>query len=373
MADLEVKTTMSPLQLAIIIFMVAIAINNAIVRSTVADAGQAAWLSLLAGGALYLGVALLIVKLGDLFPGRTFVQYMPQIWGRWPGTGIVYFYLLFILLMTFVILHGFSREVAFFLFRRTPYEVLEASLLAACVYCALQDWGTVLQVVQVVLYTGMSLWAGFMLVAIPSTQVVHFLPLWPDSAMGVVWGAYHAWQMFFGYELILFLLPLVYRGNTRVGAAVTGAFAALVAVFLLMVMLPIGALTVQGVINSPFPVLAMIRGMEVPGTFVERLDTYYVMYWMQLFFAAFSVFLHIMSKVLAQCHGHADHRPWVLALAPLMFIGGDALHSNRLYEAVGAAANMLGLAFSLAVVPASYALARWRRHKAAPTGSDTDG
>jgi len=75
----------------------------------------------------------------------------------------------------------------------------------------------------------------------------------------------------------------------------------------------------------------------------------------------FAVILYILAQVPTRYFGYADHRPWVLALTPLLFIGGDALHSSRLYIMAAQSSNLLGMAFSLGIIPASYGLAWWRR------------
>jgi len=361
MANLEVKSQMSPLQLAIVVIVMVIGIHSDTLVRVIKDAGSAAWLSLLLGGGLFCGAALVMVKLGDLFPGLTVVEYLPLLWGKWLGAAVIFLFTVIFVIHTSFMLQGFSRVIAFFMFDRTPFEVLEAGLLAVCVYCALQDWGTILRVVQLVFFTAVPAALGFIGLSMVSFHYINILPLWPQHIQGVGYGVWHSWQEYFGYEVLLMLLPLVYRGKSRMSLVLAGSFAFLSVFFVFVTSLVIGTFTVEGVINLPYPLVSAIRSADLPGTYLERLDTYYLLFWIQIQFAMFAVILYILAQVPTRYFGYADHRPWVLALTPLLFIGGDALHSSRLYIMAAQSSNLLGMAFSLGIIPASYGLAWWRR------------
>ncbi|MDR3589716.1 MAG: GerAB/ArcD/ProY family transporter [Negativicutes bacterium] len=368
MPGLEAKDRMSPLQMAIVLILAVIGIHSDAMLAVIRDAGGATWLSLLLGGGLFCGVVLLIVKLGDLFPGQTLADYMPLLWGRWLGAAAILLLLVLVMLYTAFMLQGFSRIVSFFMFDRTPFEVIEASLLAVCVYCALQDWGTILRVMQLVFFTAMPAAVAFMGLSLVSFHYINILPLWPREIAGIARGVWHSWTEYSGYEVLLMLLPLVNRGTTRVSAVLVGAFAFLTIFFIFMAFLLIGIFTVEGAAKVPYPLLSAIRTADLPGTYLERLDTYFLLFWIQIQFAMFTIILYVLAQVPTRYFGYADHRPWVLALAPLLFMAGDALHSTRLYEFADQSSNWLGMLFSLGVIPASYGLARWKGQKGGGAG-----
>ncbi|MDR3559989.1 MAG: GerAB/ArcD/ProY family transporter [Negativicutes bacterium] len=363
MTELEAKDRMSPLQLAVVVATAMMAFNSSTLLPLIADAGTAAWLSLLLSGFLLYGAVLVMVKLGDLFSGLTLVEYLPLIWGRWLGTAIILLFCVLLLLYVSYMLQGFSRLISFFMFDRTPYEVIEAGLLVVCVYCALQDWGTILRVVQVIFFTAGPLVVGFVGLATTSFHLINIMPLWPQHIAGVFYGAWHAWGLFAGYEIILLLLPLVYRGNTRISAALAGAFGFVTLFFIFIATLVIGTFTAESVTKIPIPMLSAIRATDLPGTYLERLDHYYLLGWMQIHFAMLAVILYVVAQVPTRYFGHIDHRPWVLALVPLLFVGADGLHSSRLFEAAGQTLAVLGWGFSLVIIPVSYGLARWQTRR----------
>ncbi len=359
---------MSPLQLAIVVVVAVIGIHSDAMLQVIKDAGTAAWLSMLLGGGLFCAAALLMVKLGDLFPGQTLAEYLPVVWGKWPGAAVILLFMVLVIIYTALMLQGFSRVISFFMFDRTPFEALEAGLLAVCVYCALQDWATILRVVQLIFFTALPATVVFISLAGVSFHYINILPLWPQQIQGVAYGVWHSWIDYSGYEVLLVLLPLVHRGTTRVSAALIGAFAFLALFFVFLIVLMTGVFTVEGVVKVPYPLMSAIRAADLPGTYLERLDTYFLLFWIQIQFAMFSILLYSLALVPTRYFGFSDHRPWVLALAPLLFIGGDALHGSRLYEMAAHGSNWLGMAFSLGIIPASYGLAWWQRRGGGANG-----
>lgn len=92
MANLEVKTQMTALQLAIVVFVTCAGAQIMLsLRSLIAEAGQEAWISVLFGGVIFYVAVYLMLKLGKNYPDETIVEYAPRIFGR-VGGGIVIFW-----------------------------------------------------------------------------------------------------------------------------------------------------------------------------------------------------------------------------------------------------------------------------------------
>ncbi len=360
MANLEVKTRMSPLQLAVMISTVMMGISGRVLQPILQTSGHGAWLAVLAGATLFYGAAWVMIKLGERFPDESFAEYLPRLLGRWTGGAVVWLFVLVFFLWAGLVLQGVSREITFFMFDRTPFEVVEVGLLLVCVYCCLQDWGTIMRVVQFVFFTALPLWLFLLAVSLLGFRFMNFLPLWPEDAAGVAAGALHSWNIFQGYECVLLLLPLVYKGNIKPARAVAGAFALATGVFLMRIVLDIGVLTLEGAGNAPFTMLSVVRGVEIPGTFLERLDTYFLLFWVQGIFASLTLAMYFMAQSLTILYRYDDHRPVVLALVPPLFLLGDASHHIRVFEWLRAAVEWAGLGFSLGVIPLVYALVWWR-------------
>lgn len=364
MANLEAKNKMSAIQLGVVIASTGLGMQLLLAsRKTVADSGHLAWLSVIVGGLIFCGSALLMVKLGEQYPDSTLVEYMPQLWGRWGGSIIIWWFNILFLVQVSNILAGLSKAIALFMFDRTPNEVIALSMLVVCVYYALQDWGTFLRVQQILFFIAVPLFTMIWLLSILNFQPENVLPLWskqdlPGSIKASVWDTYGVYN---GYELILFLLPSMARGKVSASQAVRWSFGCMGLIFFSIIVLAVGVLTTNGVKNALYPTMTVISSVEVPGTFIERLDTYLVTAWIPVVFDTLAIYLWLPTQVLRQYCRYADHRPLVLAFVPLLYCGSVLLNSMKLSELSINFVNIIGLILSLGIIPLSLVLVWWKK------------
>lgn len=361
MANLEYKSKMSAIQLAIMIIAVQLDILPIGFSDLLREGGQSAWLCVLAGGIVFYSSAYVSIRLAQQFPGETFVEYVPRVWGRRLGFMVLLLYLSVFVFETWIGLQAAAREISFYMFDRTPYEIILGTYLAASAYCALQDLGTILRVVQMMALVGTVILFFLLLLSGVAFQTINLFPLISGSFPQFASGVWETWPVFSGYMLLLMLLPYVGRNEQNIAKVVGYGFIFFTAIAAWIVMLTIGGLGIATAQNVSFPMVTLIRTIEIPGTFLERLDTYMVTIKVMIFFNSCSVVQYVKAVALAKFFGHADHRPWVLATVPLLFIGSDALHTMRLYETVRTVSIWLGFIFAFAVLPATLYLAKRRQ------------
>ena len=361
MAKLETKQNMSPLQFGITLVEISIGTEiMVILNKIVTKSEQTAWLSILLGGFIFGISALLMVKLGEQFPEDTLVEYFPKLWGRIGSRIILWWFNLLFLLISCSALASFSKIITFYFFDRTPTEVVELGMLTICIYAALQDLGTLLRIMQLLFFTVMPVFFVVSLTSLLNFRPENILPLWPDNLAGVVSASFSTWPAYSGYELIMLLLPLTSRGKTKITSAVSWAFGYITFVFTMLTVLTIGVLTAEGVKGTPYPILSVVRGIQIPGTFVERLEGYFLLIWIPIAFDSLFMLLWGLSQVLMRHSRHADHRPFVLAIGPLIYAVSVLLDSMGTINAANQLTLWLGVGFSLGIVPLSLILT-WRK------------
>lgn len=372
MGNLEAKTKMSAVQLGIVVASTGIGSQLILAsRKMVDDGGHMAWLSVIIGGIIFYGAAMLMLKLGEEYPDSTLVEYMPRLWGRWISSIIIWWFNLLFLIQACTIIAGVSKAIVVFMLDKTPDEVVVLGLLTVCVYCALQDWGTFLRVQQLLFFLTVPLFTLIWLISFLNFQPDNMVPLWTKQDIpGFIKATFlDAWNMFNGYEIILFLLPLTSRGNISIAQSLRWAFICMILLFASIIVIAVGVLTVKGVQNTIYPTMTVISTVDVPGTFVERLDTYLVTSWIPVVFDTVAIFLWVPAQVLMQRRRYTDHRPFVLALAPIIYSGSVLLDSMQIAETVGKLIVWMGLIFSLGIIPLCLALLWWKKRGNVSCGS----
>lgn len=367
MANLEAKTQMSALQLAIVVFVTCTGGQLMLtLRALLVEVGLGAWISVICGGVIFYVAVCLMLKLGKNYPDDTLVEYAPRLLGRVGGSIVIlWFNLLFFLQITEVF-YGAGKIITLYMFDRTPSEVVVLALLVVCTYCALQDWGTILRVQQIMFFVAYSILTIIWITSILNFQPENMLPLQSIQIQAVVSGGFSTWPMYSGYECVLLLLPLVYKQTSfaDLAKAIGGAFGCMALLFLLFVVVVIGVLTVDTGKNVPYPALVVIRSVELPGTFIERLENYLLLAWIPVVFSTLAPMMFFMGQVCMRQWRYLDHRPWVLLLVPVIYVGSIMFDNQQVYDAVDKFTLWAGLAFSVAVVPLLLIIAWWQKREA---------
>jgi spore germination protein len=133
-------------------------------------------------------------------------------------------------------------------------------------------------------------------------------------------------------------------------------------IYTLLVLITIGVLSAEAIINTPYPLLEVIRGVQIPGTFVERLEGYFLLLWIPITIDSYLFTLWGVAQIMMRQFQYSDHRPWVLILAPLFYTISILLDSLGTFKMVSRLATWLGLFFSFVIIPISLLLA-WRQQR----------
>lgn len=370
MANLEVKDKMSVFQFGVVLLATMLGVQFlSLPAKLVPQAGQLAWVSVMFGGCLFFCAAWFMLKLAELYPDSDFIEYLPQLLGKWPGVGIVGVLVLVFLMESWVMQNQFSRVLVFFMFDRTPPDVLIMSMLAVVTYCALQDLGSIIRVAQFTFFVAVSMLGIIWSVAIFNFQPENLLPLWTNKPLDVLQAALKTWETYSGYEIVLLLFPLIGQKRSQLAKVMGIGFVFITLVSVIVVVMTIGVLTVETIKNESYPTLVVVRSVELPGTFIERLENYFLIAWIPLTFNSQALFLYAVAQMMTRLWGFKDHRPWVMALVPLMYAGATLLDGLELTELSGKILNTLGLIFSLGIIPMIYFYAKWKNQGVSAGGS----
>ena len=116
--------------------------------------------------------------------------------------------------------------------------------------------------------------------------------------------------------------------------------------------------------NIPYPALIVIRSVELPGTFIERLENYLLLAWIPIVFDTLAAMMFFMGQVCMRSYQHTDHRPWVLLWVPIIYVSSLLLDDQQVYDVVSKFTLWAGLGFSFGIVPLALLLSWWKKREA---------
>ena len=175
-------------------------------------------------------------------------------------------------------------------------------------------------------------------------------------------GSLACWTAYSGPELIVGLVyPYLFRQDSvvRFGLAGIGAAAVL---FTLISGITLGILGPEETAHLLIPTIMAYRAIEIPDTFIERIDGYLTIVWIAISFTALVNWLYFTGFAAARLLKLENSRPAMVLLVPVLAYLVTVPPDFYSVTIVSKWVNYAGLAWGLGVLPLLLALA-WRRKR----------
>ncbi|NLG84662.1 MAG: GerAB/ArcD/ProY family transporter, partial [Firmicutes bacterium] len=266
--------------------------------------------------------------------------------------------LLLFLASTLANLAVYIQTMKIFFFRETPAWVLTTFLVAPALYQVTKGLKVVARF-DTFVYLALLFLLAMMASNLPKAEGSFLLPLTrfrPEGSAGLMKAAMGVSFGFLGHELLLVVYPWV-EGEPRGPAFLAGGVTALVLTsFTAFAVAFFGEPFLS---KQVFPLLGIVRTWQAP--VVDRLDIYFLMFWLPAMGAGFTAFLAATQLVAAELFPRLSYRVLLFLLGGLVSVGALFLRDFDTTESVirvVAAVDFFGL--GLAVPALLLVLARLR-------------
>lgn len=363
MADLEAKSKMSPWQLGIVI---AAGLLTARVLPTtsyiVSFSEQFLWLSSALAGVLFYLAAYLMIRLGQQFPEETIGEYVPRLFGKKFGSVVFFIFIMALLINIINCIASLTKLTSIFLFDQTPYAVLVMVLLLAVVYCVMQEWGTILRVIQILIFALPLLYIFYSLIWL-NFEPLNLLPLWPDNFMGILHGVIFHTAYYAGYESLLVLLPFTRRGEVSFVRTIGWGFLIITLIYIFGGVSLVGGISAKTVASVPQPVIYAMKSIELPGTFIERLENYMIMFFVPVTYISMVMSYFALAEGCRRYLSYNDHRTFIPIFLPLIFFISIFVDTPERYDTFRYFGVFIVYFFSFIIIPLLLFLVWWKQER----------
>jgi len=139
------------------------------------SAGRDGWLTIILGYFIGMLIGLLLIPLAKQFPGKTLVQYLPELLGFLPGKLVALVFVLAYGVFSAMLLRQLA-EVMGLLYTKTPAIIFTLGLMVLVVYVVRSGFEVFARVVEAVPIIFLSLFL-LALLALPDIRWTNFLPM----------------------------------------------------------------------------------------------------------------------------------------------------------------------------------------------------
>jgi len=355
--------TISPMQF----FVIAV---NAMFGSTLLTlpsdlariANEDMWISMLLGSILMFIAFWISVKLSANFSDITIIDYHILLLGRIPGFILNLLMILLMMAIVALYLRTFTIAIKVYLLDLTPPIVINIFNLGLAIYAVQYGLAPLLRLQQFLFVQEYGVFLTIVSLGILSIESKHYQPMLAEGITPVLQGMIPTWLTYSGPEILIgFLYPFI----TTKKAALKWGFCSISMVTFIYVLI---TLIVQGILgptetkHTIIPTMMAYRFIEIPDTFIERLDGYLMTIWVIIGFTSLINWIYFISFGIAQMLKLESNRCTVVLLLPFLYYLQAIPPNAYAIQIITQWMNWSGILWGLGVTPLLLALA-WLKAK----------
>lgn len=319
------------------------------------------WITVILGGLIAMVVGIIIVKLSQQFPEKTFYQYSQDIVGKWVGG----------LLSLFIIVHFFTlasfevrilEEVtSFFLLEGTPGWAIIMTFMWVSLYLMIGGINPMARMFGIIFPITVFIFLLTAFMSIGIFEIDNLRPVLGLGFMPVLKGIKTTTLAYSGTEIMLILLVFMKQPNKAVKVVIVGTVIPII-FYVITVVMVIGAFSIDGVVTRTWPTFDLMRSFEIPGLIFERFESLLLVIWIMQIFATYTICYYAAALGLAQLFKKNIHS-FLYGLLPIVYIIASTPKSiNDLFKLGDMIGNSAMILFGILPI-LLLIIVRWRKGK----------
>ncbi|MDQ0247365.1 spore germination protein [Bacillus fengqiuensis] len=276
------------------------------------------WITVLLGGLIAMAAGVIIVKLSQQFPEKTFYQYSQEIVGKWVGGVLSLLIICYFLTTSSFQVRSMAEVTGLLLLEGTPIWAVIMPFIWIGLYLIMGGINPIARLFEVIFPITFFLFLLVAFMSIKIFEIDHLRPVLGLGIMPVLKGVKTTALAFTGPEIMLVLLAFMQQPNKAVKAVLVGVSIPLI-FYVITVVMVVGALSVDGVVTRTWPTIDLIRSFEMPGLIFERFESLLLIIWIMQLFSTFTITYYAVALGLAQLFRKNIH-PFMYGLLPVIYI-----------------------------------------------------
>ncbi|MFW6387000.1 MAG: GerAB/ArcD/ProY family transporter [Bacillota bacterium] len=279
---------------------------------TTADSMQDAWLSALVtlvGSEIFL---FLISLLDIRFPQQTIIEYSQKLLGRLPGIGLSFLLLWIFLQFSVIELRIYAEVIKNTFLPQTPLIFLSAVIVLAASLCVYNGIETLGRCADLLFFLYIIMIAFIIIIPLPEVDFQNLKPIFARGLGPVIRGAITPVT----YAAQLWVLTIISSTTEKPKKILNTALSSIglsLTILVLVAIITVSSLGPQETVRATFPVLTLIRSIEV-SPFLQRTEVLIMFSWGFGLFISVSTHLFAGSQGISQLLNLHNHRNLVFPM-----------------------------------------------------------
>lgn len=276
------------------------------------------WLTVILGGLIAMMAGVIMAKLNQRYPGKTFYQYSKELMGRWVGSLLSLPILVYFLLLSGFELRALADVTRMFLLDGTPSWAIMMSFIWVGMYLVLGGINPIARLFEIIFFVTVIIFILSISLGIQLIEWDNLRPVLGSGIMPVIKGLDTTVFAYTGFEVILVISAFMDRPNQAVIGVLIGMLVPFI-FYIIAVIMGVGAFSINGVVTRTFPTLDLVRSFELRGVFFERFESLFLVIWLMQIFATYTICHYGTALGLAQLT-KKNIQPYLYGLTPVIYI-----------------------------------------------------
>jgi len=276
------------------------------------------WITIILGGLIAIMAGIIIVKLSQQYPKKTFYQYSQELMGKWVGGLLCLLIVGYFFTLSAFEVRTLSEVTGFFLLEGTPSWAIIMPFMWIGLYLIISGINSMARLFLIIFPITVVI---FLLVVFMSSGIFELDNLRPVLGLGIkpmLAGLKATGLMFLGPEIMLLLVAFMQQPDKAVKVIIVGVSIPMI-FYVITVVMVIGALSVDGVVTRTWPTIDLMRSFEIPGLLFERFESLLLVIWIMQIFATFTITYYAAALGFAQLFKR-NIQPFMYGLIPIIYI-----------------------------------------------------
>lgn len=281
--------------------------------------GSDGWIAIIISVFLIMAVVYMYHRLFLLYPEMDYFQIQEEVLGKPIARIFQLIFLIFFIMFAAIVSRNLGELMKAFLLNNTPTEIIVILFILACSYISCYGVEYMARVGYFI-YPVIILFAiAIVLMALPKADFTNILPVFNDVTLGSLSkGVMACIFSFSGFEASLFIIPYVREKDKIVGSLIRGIITVGV-IYASLYIMSLSHFSQNQIKKQTYPVLVLVRQLDLPGFFLENLDGVVIALWILVIFATMVPALWGVGNILARMTGTRKHYYFTLGIIPIVY------------------------------------------------------
>lgn len=289
-----------PMEMSITLISVILGVGILTIPRTLAEELHSpdGWFSVIIGGLVTMFLLYLYVQLQKRFPGQDLLQFISagRI-GKWIAACLAFSFIIFYTFLLGYVARILSLVIKMFLLDQTPSEIIVALTLLLSSYAVSKGIQGIVHLNLMFLPIIVAVLLGVLVLNLPEVKLDALLPIFSDGALAPFHGVNETLLSFLGIDILFFFMAYMSKENLKVLPLNLGLlFIMFLYVSVILISYTIFTVDVSKYIT--FPTVELAKEIELPGAFLERLESLFITVWTMTIFTTMAVVQLLGTKII---------------------------------------------------------------------------